>query len=105
MSMQKIGLNLSKLNNLSVPSFNISNSSTEIIAQIPEKANELTSNYLGLGIMTISTVRSVGVAGGIVALMGLQMLNFGYFTEYFHVVIYMGILFVCTLFLFLADRR
>ena len=125
MAMQKVGLNLSVLQNLSVPSIDISNTTEEIAAQIPQKANEITGGYLGLGIMTslffflvwklgegldtindqFSTIRSVGISAGICSLMGLQMLNFGFFNNYFHVVIYMGILFVCWIVVYLSSRR
>ena len=118
MAFTKVGLNLSVFNNLSVPSFqdlNISTNSTEIIEQIPEKANQVTMNYFGLGVMVVlffyliyrlrdiveqggqaySTVRSVGISAGVCALMGINLLSIGYFTDYYHVVIFMGILSVC----------
>ena len=124
MPMSKVNLNLTALTNISVPDFNISDSATEIIQEIPRKANEVTRNYFGLGIMVtlfiyliyklgegadeinenFSRVRSVGIAGGIVSIIGLQMLSIGYFTEFFHVVIFIGILMVSTIWIYLGER-
>lgn len=128
MAFNKVNFNISALQNLSVPSysdFNISSTPSEIVNQIPEKANYVTNNYLGLGIMItlffylvfklgdaielanqpFSTLRSVGISAGVVSILGLQMLSIGYFREYFHVVIFLGILLVSVIFVFLEDRR
>lgn len=125
MAMQKVGINLSVLNNISTPTINVSNSTEEILLQIPQKANEITGNFFGLGVMTAlffflvwklgegintindqySTIRSVGIAAGISGLMGLQMLNFGFFTEFYHVVIFLSINFICGLAIYLTSRR
>lgn len=132
MAFNKVGLNLSAFNNLTPPSFsdfNISSNPTEIANQIPQKANQVTSfggiSYLGLGIMVtlffylvfklgdflelkgqpFSTVRATGIAGGITAIIGIQMLSIGYFTEYYHAVIFIGILLVSTLWVWYEDKR
>jgi len=117
MVFQKIGLNTTPLTEINPPSVNISNSTSTILNQIPAKANEITNNYLGLGIMTtlffflvyklgkgedfineqFSTARSVGISAGVVSLIGINFLALGYFKEYYHVVIYIGILLLATI--------
>src|SRR6056297_4165055 len=114
MGFEKIGLNLTVLEDiptLNISDFGISTDPSLIANQIPAKANEVTSNYLGLGIMTalffyliyklgdrlefegqeFSTLRTVGISAGIVSIIGFQMLLIGYFTEFYHVVIFIGI--------------
>ena len=118
MTFQRVGLNLSKLQDIepyNSSSLNIPTNGNNIFNYIVEKANDMASfngtSYLGLTLLTTlfiylvislrdfdeyrgdnySTLRSVGISGGICAIIGLQMLNIGYFTEYYHVVIFMGI--------------
>jgi len=132
MAYQKVGLNLSKLQNLTPPAyseFNISTTGSGLIDDIPAKANEVVSyggiSYLGLGVMVTlffylayklgdylqlngqpySNIRTVGISGGIVGAIGIQMLAIGYFTEFFHVVIFIGILLVSTLWTYYEDRN
>jgi len=131
MAFNKMGLNVSNLQNLSPPSysdFNLSNNSIEIVNQIPQKANESVSyagtSYLGLGIMVtmffwlifklgnalelynrpFSTIRSVGISAGVVSLFGVMMINIGYFTDFYHVIIFMGILLVSFIWIFLGSK-
>lgn len=125
MVFEKLGLNTTALTDVTPPSFNISNSSTEILSQIPEKANSLTGNFLGLGILSTlffylvykfgqgtdqnlaqySTTRTVGTASGICAIIGFQFLALGFFTEFYHVVIFAGIWLVATIIVYLEDKR
>ena len=128
MAFQKVGINLSALENITPPSysdFNISSNPIEIANQIPEKANIVTRDFMGLGIMValffylvfklgdalelqgqpFSTLRSVGISAGIVSIFGFQMVMIGYFTQFFHVVIFIGIFLVSLLWVYLEDRR
>jgi hypothetical protein len=128
MAFQKIGINLTALQNITAPSysdFNISSNPSEIANQIPEKANLVTNNFLGLGIMValflylvfklgdllelkgqpFSTLRSVGISAGIVSIIGFQMIMIGYFTEFYHVIIFVGIFLVSLLWVYLEDKR
>ena len=128
MAFQKVGINLSALGNITPPTyedFNISSNPLEIANQIHEKANLVTDNFLGLGIMVtlffylvfklgdalelqgqpFSTLRSVGISAGIVSIMGFQMLMIGYFTQFYHVVIFVGIFLVSLIWVYLGDRR
>ena len=52
-----------------------------------------------------STIRSVGISAGIVSIMGFQMLMIGYFTQFYHVVIFVGIFLVSLIWVYLGDRR
>ena len=128
MAFNKVGLNLSVLNNLTPPGYddlNISTTAEGIINDIPAKANSVTNNFYGLGIMLtlffylvyklgnfvefqgqpFSTIRSVGISAGIVSMIGVNMLSIGYFTEYYHAVIFMGVLLVSTLWVWIEDKR
>jgi hypothetical protein len=128
MVFQKVGINLTALGNITPPSysdFNISSNPSEIANQIPEKANLMTNNFLGLGIMValflylvyklgdvlelqgqpFSTIRSVGISSGIVSVIGFQMLMIGYFTEFYHVIIFVGIFLVSMLWVYLEDKK
>jgi hypothetical protein len=128
MAFEKIGLNLSALQNITAPSysdFNISTDPTQIANQIPEKANLVTNNFLGLSIMIalflylvfklgdvlglkgqpFSTIRSVGISAGIVSIIGFQMIMIGYFTEFYHVIIFVTIFLVSLLWVYLEDKR
>ena len=128
MAFTKIGLNLTKLQNLTPPNmtdFNISLNPLKLINQIPEKANEVTNNYLGLGIMfslfiylvwklgdrlefegeQFSTLRTVGISAGIVSLIGFEMMVIGYFTQFSHLVLFLGIFLIVFVWLIIEDRR
>jgi hypothetical protein len=123
--MNKIGLNLSVLNNISAPNITIPTSASEIIADLPVNANSQTNNYFGMGILVtlffflvwklgrgtellneqFSSIRSVGIAGGVCCMLGFQMLNLGYFTEIYHVVIFGGITLLSWIIVFLGNKR
>jgi len=128
MVFEKIGINLTKLQNLTPPNmtdFNISTNPLEIINQIPAKANEVTHNYFGFGIMfslfiylvwklgdrlefegeQFSTLRTVGISAGIVSLIGFQMMVIGYFREFSHLVLFVGIFLTAFVWLIMEDRR
>jgi|SRR6056297_1693777 len=125
MVMDKIGLNVSVLNNLTRPNVSIGGTPKEIINNFSTNANILTFNYYGLGILVtlffflvwklgrgaemineqFSTVRSVGIAGGVCAILGLQMLNLGFFSEFYHVVVFGGIALLSWIIVYLNSRR
>ena len=50
-TVTKIGVNLTKLQNITAPDFNISSDPKELIRQLPQRANEITNNYFGMGIL------------------------------------------------------
>jgi len=128
MAFEKLGINLSVFENIQAPNmsdFNISLDPTQIANQIPTRANEVTSNYFGLGIMitlffylvyklgdrlefegqNYGTLRTVGISAGIVSVIGFQMLLIGYFTNFYHVVIFIGILLISTIWVAIEDRK
>jgi len=124
MVMNKIGLNLSVLNNLSAPNISIG-SGEEIANSLSSSANTQTSNYFGLGVMVtlffylvwklgrgtdvineqFASIRSVGVSAGVVSIIGLMFINLGFFSEYYHVVIFIGITLVSWLVIFIGSKR
>lgn len=110
MPLQKVGINWTNIQNITPPDFDLANSTEEFIADVPQKANEITKGWLGFIVLSglfffllwllsrenfyggdfgLSNLRSVGVAAGICSVLGLIMLNLGYFTNYYHVVIFM----------------
>ena len=129
MVFEKVGLNISALQNLTPPGmaeFGINTSDpAALINLIPEKANLVTRDFLGLGIMITlffylviklgdmldlssqpySGIRSVGIAAGVVSLLGYQMLMIGYFTVFYHVVIFIGICLVAFMWVFIEERK
>lgn len=124
MVMNKIGLNISVLQNLTAPNIS-TGSGKEIASNLSTSANQQTFNYFGLGIMVtlffylvwklgrgtdiineqFSSIRSVGISAGVVSMLGLMMLNLGFFTEYYHVVVFMGITLLCWLVIFIGSKR
>ena len=123
--MNKVNLNLSALTEATPPNVSVPSTASEFVTELPAKANELTNNYFGLGIMVslfffliwklgqgkeflneqYSTIRSVGISAGVVSIIGLQAISLGYFTNYYHIVIFIGILLVCVIWVFLEDRN
>lgn len=124
MVMSKVGLNLSVLQNISFPGVNVSNSSEQIVEDIVSNAGSSTYNYFGLGVMItlffylvlkigrgtsiineqFSSLRSVGISAGVVSLLGFQMLNLGFFNEFYHVVIFAGITILSWIIIYLGKR-
>ncbi len=125
MVMNKIGLNISVLNNLTAPNISIGGSATEIIDQIVPTAHAQTFNYYGMGVMVtlffflvwkigrgtelmneqFTSIRSVGVSAGVVSMLGLAMINLGIFTEYYHIVVFAGITLLCWIIVFLGNKK
>jgi len=52
-----------------------------------------------------STLRTVGISAGIVSMIGFQMLLIGYFTQFYHLIVFMGIFMVFTIWVAIEDRR
>lgn len=117
MPLQKLGLNFSNLNNITPPTFDIKNNSREFLNDIPIKANETTQGFLGLftlvslffflmwrfnqdladgGDYAFSTYRSMGIAFGVCSIVGIFCLNVGYFTNFYHVAIFIIATFIMT---------
>jgi len=124
MGFTKVGFNTTPLTEINPPSVNISNTTSGFMNQLPQKANELTGGYFGLGIMItlfffliyklgkgqefsneqFSTARSVGISGGVVSIMGINFLALGYFTNYYHVVIFIGIMLLSTMLVYYEKK-
>lgn len=117
MPLAKIGLNLTGLQNVTQPTFDLKNTSTELINDIPVKANEITGGWWGLialstlftflmykfhkdradgGEYGYSTARGIGIASSICSIIGLYAINLGYFTNFWHVTIFITIAFITT---------
>jgi len=109
MPLTKVGLNLTRIQNISTPSFDIKNTSTDLINDIPTKANEITGGYFGIVSLSIlwaflmwklnqnmggggdygyNSARSIGIASAICSIIGLYAINIGYFANFYHVVIF-----------------
>lgn len=115
MALPTIGINFTAIQNVTPIDFDLKNTSQGILNDIPIKANEVSQGYLGLIVLSTfftfliwkfhqqaqeggdygySTARGIGMAGCICSIIGLYALNMGYFTNYFHVVIFIVIAFI-----------
>jgi len=108
---------LTGLDNITSPSFDLKNTSAEIINDIPVKANEITGGWWGFIALTTlfmflmykfqkdradggeygySSARGIGIASSICSIIGLYAINMGYFTNFYHVTIFIVISFITT---------
>lgn len=115
MPSTKIGLNLTNLQNVTAPSFDFKNTTEQFLNDIPNKANSITEGFYGLivlsalfgwliwklsemeisgGAFGYSYTRSIGIASGICSVIGLFCLNMGYFSNFYHVVIFIATTFI-----------
>lgn len=115
MPVTKVGLNLTNIQNLTAPTFDFQNTTEAFINDIPVKANEITNGWLGLitmsalfsflywklsqnsiygGDFSYSSIRAMGLSSAIASIIGLYCINLGYFTNYYHVVIFIVITFI-----------
>jgi len=125
MPIEKVGLNLDALKDIDVPTYNASKTAEEWSREFITQANVMTNDFFGLGTMLVlffymiwklgtglteaneqfSTVRAIGISAGVTSMIGLTMLNVGIFTQYFHVVIFMGITFLMSIMLIIQERQ
>lgn len=118
MSVEKIGINFSNFENLPQIDFNISNTTSGFINDIPIKANQYTQNFLGIilpiglfvflyyilsdksqiGQFGYSTLRALGISSGIVGIIGMFMLNVGWFTQVYPIVFFITIFMIAFIF-------
>jgi len=125
MVLTKLGFNVSGLSN--VTPINITTPSTPagFMEEIPSKANEITGGFFGLTVMIglfaylywvltdkssygdfgFSSVRAFGITGCIVGIMGWFMLSLGYFVNYFHVVLFLAIGMISTIWVYVEERK
>jgi len=124
MPLQKIGLNISQLNNVTAPDFNISSGVTNFVNDIPVKANKYTAGHLGAVILAFvftylywkladvsveasfrySKLRSIAISSGIAGVVGMFMINVGYFTKLYPVV-FCIVIFMITFILVIREER
>ena len=109
MNIEKVGLNLTSMENISAPDFNFSTSVSDFIKDIPVKANNYTNGYLGGIVMVVlfgylywrltdlgatgefrfSKIRGIGLASGIAGTVGMVMISIGYYTQLYPVVFFL----------------
>lgn len=104
-----IGINFDVFNNVSFDAFSsITNQSKiQFIESIPETANTLTDGYIGIvmliimgiwlvwmltdisqfGLFRYSTIRGLGIALGIMAVFGINLVQIGFMTSFIHLTI------------------
>lgn len=124
MPLQKIGVNLSVLEDIELPDFNLTNNSKDLLNQIPEKANAYTGGYVGtvilsalfiflyyvlsdtgiMGDFKYSKIRALGIATGICGVVGSIMLMIGYFTQLYPVV-FCVVIFMLSLIWVIKEER
>lgn len=124
MPVTKVGVNLSVLEDITLPDFNISNTSSEILSQLPEKANTYTGGHMGTVILSglflylyyiltekdidayfrYSSIRALGISTGICGIVGSVMLMIGYFTKLYPVV-FCVVIFMLSLIWVIKEER
>jgi len=124
MPLSKVGIDLDAINNISIPDFNISSNVSKFISDIPDKANNYTGNWVGIGIMLTlilylyykladrsavadfgySQLRSIGLATGITGLIGFVMYAIGYFRELYPIILFIVIFMIAFIWVFKEER-
>lgn len=115
MPVTKVGLNLSALENLTVPDFGLNRTASEILNDIPRKANEVTGGFYGLIVLAglfiflwwklqqveviggdfgYDQFRAIGMSAGVCSILGIYCLNVGLFVNFYHIVIFIVITFI-----------
>ena len=124
MVVDKIGINFSALNNLNPINLSLPNTTAGMINEIPKVSNQITGGYLGLIILSLlfiymlitlsdktefggfrySIIRAMGIASGMAGTVGILMVNIGYFTDFFHAVIFLTASLVCAIWVYIEER-
>lgn len=125
MAIEKIGINFTNWGNMTSPSFTVPTTSKGWIDRAITVTHELTYGFFGLISMSISflilfylltdvsytgefrfsRIRGAGIAAAMVSIIGIFMLSFGWFTSIYHVVVFMTITMVATIWCFLDKRN
>lgn len=113
----EVGVNFDNIGTPKPLDINFASSIEQFFSEIPIKANQLTGGYFGAIVSTAmffvlfyffadqseyanfrySNVRAVGMAACIVSMLGMMFLVFGFFTELYHIVVFMIIAMICTI--------
>jgi len=122
MPLTKVGINFTNLGNVTPLNLSIDINPKTMADSVVAKANEVTFNYLGLGVMLttfmyliyffqdelqgfrFSGIRSTAIASIIVSMFGIICTNLGFFTEYYHVVIFIVISAITTIWVLIEER-
>jgi hypothetical protein len=122
--MDKIGFNITGLDNLTAPTFDAPTSSADFLGKATIRINELTGGYFGLIVLSTlfiylwwiladrteygdfrySLTRSLGIASMICGIMGYFMVSFGYFSEFSHVGVFLGLGMITTVWVYLEEK-
>lgn len=115
MPLTKLGINVSNLNNITAPTFDINFTAEQIVDEIPQRANDITGGWLGFTVLSglffylywklqqdlyaggdhgLSVMRSIGVASSICGIIGLYCVNMGYFVNFYHIAIFIIVSFI-----------
>lgn len=123
MPLERIGFNVSHLSNVSTPDLNISNNIDTFIEQIPQKANEYTSGYIGGiilsavfgylfyllndtgqdGVFRYSTLRALCLSSGIASVCGIMLLAVSYYTGIYLLIIFLTVFMVSFILIFIDE--
>ena len=124
-NFSEVGINFSVFNNLSFPDLiNITNvTKQEFIESIPAIANQTTNGYYGIvvlvvllifitwmlsdisqfGLFRYSTIRSLGIALGIVLTFGIMMVAVGYMTSFIQLSILSVLYTIVLLYIYISN--
>ena len=119
----KIGIDFNGLSNLEPINITIKKTADEILRQAPIRANELTNNWFGFissitlftylfitlsdvspfGDFRYTKIRAFGICSAIVSMLGLVALQIGFFNNYYHIVIFIILTMVMTIWVKLEE--
>lgn len=126
MPLDKVGINFTRIQNLTAPEFNFSDTSSGFLDDMVQNSNQVTGGYYGLGVMLFiflflwwklaetgtdfadfqySQFRAITISSGIAATIGVLMLNFGYFVNYYHVAIFLGVMTIGFIIVWYEEKR
>ena len=124
MAIEKIGLNLTALNNINVPELNITKDPIEMLNEMPQVANEVTGYWLGYGILIglfvaiysqlserfgngfgYSELRSLTITAGIVTMFGYILVMIGYVHNFVPVGIMTGLFIMSAIYVSYKENK
>jgi len=117
MTFTKIGVNLDNLNNINPINLSLNTTKEKLVQELGTRINNYTNGYWGLiastavfaflfwlfsdisefGDFRYTKMRALGISACIVSIVGMICLNYGYFINLAHIVIFMGIAILSTI--------
>jgi len=124
MTLEKININFSGLNNITPLEFDLPSTPSEWLTQIPQRANEVTGGFLGIGILLsvfllfyikvtdvsqfgefrYSRIRGLAIASIIGGLVGINLIQIGFIQDFVTTAILLSIGLLCIIIVKIEER-